>query len=124
MEVVAFCASTDPRLSQPIGVEDQRVARSERNLRGNESRLHGYPDGMATDGVGVARLAVCAKYQRRQMPTAGKLNVESSIARRENAENHCGKLIYSIAELLAQHRMQVLQHSIGSASKAAAARSV
>src|SRR5947209_6165001 len=110
MVVVAFRASADPCLSQPVRIHKQRVARAKSDMRSDKSRFHGYPDGMPTNGVGVARVTVGAKHQRRKMPTAGKVHRESVVSRRENAENNCGELIYSIAELLAQHRMQVLQH--------------
>src|ERR1700733_8367195 len=110
MVVVTLGAVAYSRLSQPIRVENQRVARPQSNSGGNEFRLHGDSDGVATDCVRVPRPAVGAKHYRRKVPTACELDVESAVEWSKNSENDCGESIYGIAKLLAQDSMQVLQH--------------
>src|ERR1700684_2141119 len=113
MVVVTLGAVADSRLSQPVRVENQRVARPQSHSGGSEFRFHGDSDGAATDCVCVTCPAVGAKHYRRKVPTACELDVEFTVAWSEDSENDCGESIYGIAKLLAQDSMQVLQHRHG-----------
>src|SRR5271170_195507 len=108
--VVALGAATRSRLSQPIRVEHHRVARPQSKSGGSELRLHRDSDGVATDGVRITRPTVGAKYERRKMPAAGKVDVEFAAVWSKDAENDCGELIHGVARLLTQDSMEVLQH--------------
>src|ERR1700759_3508191 len=109
--VVALGADASASLRQPVGVEHHGVARRQDEVPRHEMRRWKQPDGLAADRVDVVRAPVRPEYQSGWMAVRREVDVEPAIRGGENPEDDRREAGVVAAELLAEHLVEVLQHS-------------
>src|ERR1700744_3824867 len=97
-------------LGQSVGVEDKCVARRQVKMGGNELRLGDEADGVTADAVDVGNAPIGQQLQRRQMASAGELDIKSVVTLRQISIDHGAESVGLCIKLLSEHGMQIVQH--------------